>query len=609
MKRFVKTLADAFLLFWRGVDQARRLVVNVLFLILLAALISWLLADGTPKVPETTALVVAPYGDLVEQLSADPDQRAILALLDERQPETLMRTMIEAIEAAQDDDRVRVLLLDLSRMGGAGLSKLQTLRATIGRFKESGKTVIAASDFYTQSQYYLASCADEIYMHPMGIAMVTGYGSYRNYYKEALDRLDVDWHVFRVGEYKSAVEPFIRNDMSPEARESRQRWLSILWQSYREDVEAARGLEAGALDLYASRFAELLAEHEGDAGALAQAVGLVDHLSHRDEVRQRLIELVGEDDDGHSFRQIDHRSYWRAVKKPGEKSDNVVAVVVARGGIYDGQRSPGSTGGDSTAQLIRRARESEDVKALVLRVDSPGGSAFASEIIRREVELMQEAGKPVIASMSSVAASGGYLISMSADEIWAMPTTITGSIGIYAMLPTFPRTLEKLGVHNDGTGTGVLAGTLRPDRALPDEAAQALELMIEQGYREFIQGVAAGRNKTEEEVDSIARGRVWAGIEAHNLGLVDHLGGLEEAIGAASARAELGDDYRISYIEQEQGWLDRILDRLVARASEALGPNPGFETPVVDDLAEDLFALSRFEDPQGVYAYCFCEPN
>ena len=615
MKKLVKTLAGAFGLFWRGVDQARRLVVNILFLILLAAVISWFLADDIPKVPKTTALVVAPYGNLVEQLSADPDERVILALLDERQPETLMKTMIEAIEAAKDDDRIQVLFLDLSRMGGAGLSKLQTLRATIGRFKESGKTVIAASDSYSQSQYYLASCADEIYMHPMGIAMVTGYGSYRNYYKEALDRLEVDWHVFRVGEYKSAVEPFMRDDMSPEARESRQRWLSILWRSYSEDVENARGLESGALDLYASSFADLLAEHEGDAAAVAKAVGLVDHLSYRDEVRQRLIDLVGEDDDGHSYRRIDHHSYWRAVEEPDKKSDNVVAVVVARGGIYDGRRSPGSTGGDSTAKLIRRARESENVKALVLRVDSPGGSAFASEIIRREVELMQQAGKPVIASMSSVAASGGYMISMSADEIWAMPTTITGSIGIYAMLPTFPRTLEKLGVHNDGTGTGVLAGTIRPERELPREAVQALELMIQQGYREFIQGVAAGRNKTEEEVDSIARGRVWAGIEAHELGLVDHLGGLEKAIEAAATRAELGDDYKVSYIEQEPDWRDRILDTLVASAGEILGAGPGFEPglglapPIVDELVEDLFALSRFGDPNGAYAYCFCEPN
>lgn len=615
MKDLLRTLVHAFGLFWRGVDRARRLLVNILFLILLAVAIAWFLADDRPRVPETTALVVAPYGNLVEQLSADPDERAILALLGERQPETLMKTMLEAIAAARDDDRVQALFLDLNRMGGAGLSKLQALRASIDRFKESGKVVIAASDFYTQSQYYLASCADEIHLHPMGIVLATGYGSYRNYYKEALDRFAIDWHVFRVGEYKSAVEPFMRSDMSPEARESRQRWLSILWQSYSEDVEKARGLESGTLDLYASSFADLLAEHDGDAAAAAEATGLVDHLSHRDEVRQRLIELVGEDDDGHSYRRIDHQSYRRAVEEPGKKSGNAIGVVVARGGIYDGKRYPGSVGGDSTAELIRRAREDEAVKALVLRVDSPGGSAFAAEIIRREVELMRQAGKPVIASMSSVAASGGYWISMSADEIWALPTTITGSIGIYAMLPTFPRMLEGLGIHNDGTGTGVLAGTVRPDRELPEEAARALELMIQQGYHEFIEKVAAGREKSLEEVDRIARGRVWAGVDAHELGLVDHLGGLDQAIEAAAQRAELGDDYRVRYIEQELDWRERIAAWLVS----AFGglPNPlasfpsgvGPERAVVEELVEDLVALGRFADPNGFYAYCFCEPN
>lgn len=615
MLTILKSLIDLFKRFWTGVDQARRWVVNLIFLALLVAAIGWLLADDTPVVPKTTALVLSPYGDLVEELSGDPDDRAILALLGERQPETLVRSLVEAVDAATDDDRVQVLLIETDRMGRAGLTKLQTLRTAIDRFRQSGKKVIASGDYFSQTQYYLASAADEIYMHPMGLVFLSGYGSYRNYYKEALDKLEADWHVFRVGEYKSAVEPYLRDDMSPEARESRRRWLTVLWQAYSADVEQARQLEAGTLDRYSSEFAELLAEHGGDAAAVARSMDLVDHLGYRDEVRARLIELVGEDDDGNSFNRISHGGYLRAVKQSQKKSANRVAVVVARGNIYDGSRAPGSVGGDSTAKMIRQAREDEGVKALVLRVDSPGGSAFASEIIRREIELTQLEGKPVVASMGSVAASGGYWISMSADEIWAMPTTITGSIGIYAMFPTFPRTLEKLGIHNDGVGTGNLAGTLRPERQLPEEAARALELMIQQGYRDFIDRVAAGRDKTPEEVDAIARGRVWAGSDALDLGLVDQMGGLDQSIESAAAHAELGDDYQVVYLEQERDWRTRLLDLFVGSISArlgglgALGSTPGLDTELVDELVREVTSLEDFGDPNGFYAYCFCEPD
>jgi len=615
MRHILKTALEFLRFFWKGLDQARRVAVNVLFLVLIGMLVGWLLADDSPRVPKTTALVLAPYGSLVEELSDDSNEKAILALLDERRPETLMRSLLEAIETAKDDDRVQALVLDTDRLGRAGLSKLQTLRAAIDSFKETGKPVIATADYYSQTQYYLASTADEVYMHPMGIVMLTGYGSYRNYYKDALDKLEVDWHVFRVGEYKSAVEPYLRSDMSPEARESRQRWLSILWQAYTADVEAGRTLEAGTLDHYSSSFADLLAAHDGDAAAASVAVGLVDHLAYRDEVRQRLIDLVGEDDEGESFNRIGHASYLRAVKRSEEKSDNEIAVVVARGGISDGNRAPGRVGGDSTARIIRQARENDRVKALVLRVDSPGGSAFASEIIRREVELTQAEGKPVVVSMSSVAASGGYWISMSADEIWAQPTTITGSIGIYAMVPTYPRTLERFGVHNDGVGTGELAGTLRPDRPLPESAAQALQLMIQQGYTEFIEGVAAGRNKTVEEVDGIARGRVWAGEDAIKLGLVDQLGGLEKAIESAASHADLSDDYRVRYLQQERDWRSRVLDWFVGsivsrlNLASSLRPLLDANAGVLDPWLGGLSSLEEFGDPNGFYAYCFCEPN
>lgn len=613
MRTFLATLGRSIVLFWRGVDQTRRFAVNVLFLFLLALLISLLLVDVTLPVPDSAVLVVSPYGDLVEQMTRDPEEDAILVLSGERRPETLMRPILEALEYAAEDERVKVVLLDLDRLGRAGLSKLQELRQAVETFRETGKSVIATGDFYTQSQYYLASTADEIYMHPMGLVLVTGYGSYRNYYKKALDELEIDWNVFRIGEYKSAVEPFLRSDMSPEDRASRQRYLSMLWQAYSDDVERARDLDPGLLQRYATGFSDALTAHGGSAGELALTMGLVDHLAHRDEVRQRLIELVGEDEESKSFHQIDYGSYLAAVRESDDDSDDVIAVVVARGGIYDGRRAAGSIGGDSTARLLRQARESEEVKAVVLRVDSPGGSAFAAEIIRREVELIRQAGKPVIASMSSVAASGGYLISTTADEIWAAPTTITGSIGIYSMIPTFERTLGKLGVHNDGVGTGDLAGTLRFERSLPEEGRRAMQLLTEQGYRDFVDAVASGRNKTQGEVEGIGRGRVWIGSDALDHGLVDHLGGLDESIAAAANLAELGDDYRRVFFEQERDWRERLLSWFVLQFGERLGlERPlglGFEAAGWQDLISDLTALDRFGDPNGLYSYCFCEPN
>lgn len=613
MRHSLQLLLDSLRLFWKGLDQARRATVNLLFLILVVLAIGWWIEDDTPKVPKTTALVLAPYGDLVEELSGDSDQKAILALLGERQPETLMRSLLEAIEMAKTDDRVQVLVLDTDRMGRAGLSKLQTLRAAIESFKESGKKVIATADYYSQTQYYLASTANEVYLHPMGMVMLTGYGSYRNYYKEALDRLEVDWNVFRIGEFKSAVEPFLRSDMSPEARQNRSRWLEELWMVYRTDVASSRGISPEAVAAYSNDFHGKLAAHAGRASAAAEAVGLVDRVVERDEVRDRLIELVGENEETHSFHRIDYSTYLEAVDKPSAKSDNVVAVVVARGAIYNGRRPPGSIGGDSTAELIRRARNSDEVKALVLRVDSPGGSSFASEIIRREIELTRDSGKPVVVSMGSVAASGGYWIAMSADQIWAHPTTITGSIGIYAMAPTFERSLARLGINNDGVGTGPFAGTLRPERTLPDEAKLALQLGLQAGYEDFIERVADERGMTVEQVDQVARGQVWTGAEARRLGLVDELGELQEALDAAAESAGVLDDFRVAYIEQEGGATSKVLAALLEGTASRLGSWPlsmlwdrsrwsGLET-----LLGEMTRLSEFNDPGGLYAYCFCD--
>lgn len=596
-----------------GLDLLRRTALNALFLILLVMVLVWLLSDGRPTVPKSTALVVAPQGNIVEQLQAYPTEQALFnALGQPREQETLLRTVLRSIREAKDDERVKALFLDLNSMGGSGLVKLQLLREAIEEFKASGKQVVAASDFYGQGQYYLASSANEVHLHHMGMVLLTGFGSYRNYYKDALDKLAIDWNVFKVGEYKSAVEPYLRNDMSPEAREARETWLGELWGSYREDVESSRGLTSNAIQDYVEQLHLLLEEHDGLAAEMAKVAGLVDHVSHRDEVRKRMIELVGEDKSSQSFHQIGYKEYLQAVRPKEKKSKNKIALVVAKGAILPGTQAPGSIGGDSTARLIRDAREDESVKAIVLRVDSPGGSAFASELIRREVELAKAKGLPVVASMSGVAASGGYWISMSADEIWASPNTITGSIGIFAMFPTFERLLSKLGVSTDGVGTGPLAGSLRADRSLSPEAKRAIQSLIDQGYDEFITRVAEGRDMTPEEVDEIARGRVWSGQRALELGLIDSLGDLQAAVQAAADRAELGDDYRVAYFERQPSTASRLLQDLLTRVgwhsqvARIAKPSLPRVDRVLKDLGMEFQLLRRFDDPRGMYAYCFC---
>jgi protease-4 len=615
MKKALEALRGAFTLLWTALDQIRRFAVNALFLVLLILLVGLLLADTRPQVEEGSALVVAPTGMLVEQLYSSPVEEAILDFMGQERPETLMKTLVEAIEKATDDDRIDVMYLDLDKMQGGSLSKLQTLRTALEEFQAAGKTIIASADYFGQPQYHLAAVADEVYLHPMGMVFLTGYGSYRRFYREVLDRLEVDWNVFRVGEYKSAVEPYLRDDMSPEAKEARLAWLNELWIAYRQDVAEARGLETEAIEDYVDNIASLLSDHDGQAAELARTTSLVDEVAHHDQVRERLIELVGEDEGTESFRQIGFRSYLEAVEQREEGMEGAVAVVVAKGPILGGTQPAGRIGGRSTARLIRQAREDENVKALVLRVDSPGGSSFASEVIRREVELTREAGKPVIASFGGVAASGGYWISMPADEIWAHPTSITGSIGIFAMVPTFQRTLAKLGVHNDGVGTSNLAGTLRPDRELPAEAALAIQEMIEWGYQDFITKAAAGRHMTVEEIDRVARGRVWTGRDALRLGLVDHLGGLEEAIAAGAARAGLGEDFETVYFEKEPSSTDRLLSQFLGWLATRTGLrlDLGQKSLPLETLLEPLTGpadgLHFTDDPKGLFAYCFCESN
>lgn len=604
---------------WWAINIFRRLVMAgvAFFIVIVLVLLLAAIGGGIPKIPSSAALVLDPVGAVVEQLSGDATQRAIAKLLDDEKPEVLLRDLLDAIRAAKDDTRIKVLVLDVGGITAIGPSKLADLKSALDDFKTSGKKVIAIGDGYDRNHYYLAAQADEIHLHPLGLVFLDGYGRFRTYYREGIDRFEIDWNIFRVGEYKSAVEPYLRSDMSPEAREADLEWLGDLWRDYLTDVAAARKLSPEALMAGIDGMVERLAAAGGDTGRMAKEAGLVDHLSAREQVRDRLIELVGEDEESHTFHQVNLEDYLAALgeKRPGRKeSDSNVGVIIAAGTILDGSQPPGAIGGDSTAQLIRDARADEDVKAIVLRVDSGGGSAFASDVIREQFALARAEGKPVVVSMGSVAASGGYWISTAADEIWASPRTITGSIGIFGMIPTFQKPMKKyLGWNVDGVGTNWLAGTLRIDRALDPRLGQMIQRMIDRGYEDFLERVSEARKMERDAVDKIARGRVWSGQDAHALGLVDQLGDLDDAIASAAKRAKLSDDYGVRIIEEELDFSDQLVVEMLSRAATWLGPRlharhgSGILRQLRNHLLEQVELFSRFNDPNGVYAHCLCE--
>jgi protease-4 len=596
---------------WHGLDGLRKVLHLVLLLVIFGSL--WgLFSHSIPLVPDKAALVIAPYGPLVEQLSGDPFERAVAESLRQQPTETLLRDVVEAIEEAGDDERVSALYLDLGGLDGAGVPKLQEVGRAIDRFRESGKPVIAYGDLYDQRQYYLAAHADEIYLDPQGLVYVDGYANYGLFLKDAIDKLAIDWNVFRVGDYKSAVESYTRNDMSDEEREASRVWLGTLWDTYKRDVAAARGFEPEVLQAYADDAVDGLRRAEGSLGRMALEAGLVTALEGRFAVEERLAEITGEDDNGGIYVGVDLDAYLanlRSQEVLHSAPSDTVAVIVAAGEILPGEQPPGMIGSDTLARQLRDARDDDAVKAVVLRIDSPGGSVFASEVIRREVAALREAGKPVVASMSSLAASGGYYIAMDCDRIVASPATLTGSIGIFAMFPTFQRTLDKLGVHSDGVGTTALSSEFRADRELGPASREILQQSLEYEYRQFLGHVAEARDKTVEQVDAVAQGRVWAGAEALDLGLVDELGGYQRAIELAAELAGLGDDYDVDYPAPDDGLREmlglrgrRFLATLVAPLFAEIAM-PRLPAPLAPLLAE-AERLARLADPRSLYAYC-----
>ena len=601
-------------LVWRLLDGVRKFLSLILLLVIFGFILA-ALHTSIPVVPRSAALVIAPEGELVEQLSNDAVRRAFGEASGGPAPETLLKDVVDSIRAAKTDDRIKLIVLDLGNLGPSGLSKLQEIGTALRDFRAGGKRVVAAADSMDQTQYYLAAQAGEVYLDPLGMLNIDGFSYYRMFFKDAIDKLGVDVNVFRAGTFKSFTDQFSRSDMAPSEREESSVWLDALWNAYQQDVTRARSLPANALNEYVAAEPAALAAVDGDAAKLALQRGLVTALKSRRELGDELKGLVGEDDDTHSFSAISMPQYLTSVRSKRvlkSKSDSRVGIVVAAGDILDGRQPPGKIGGDSTSELLRQARFDNTVKAVVLRVDSPGGSMFASEQILREVQSLRKAGKPVVVSMSSYAASGGYYISAAANQIFASPTTLTGSIGVFSVIPTIQRTLDKVGVKVDGIGTTPLAGDLRLDRALSPATKQILQSSVDHAYQQFLQRVSEGRKKSVEDVDKIAQGRVWAGVDAQRIGLVDHLGGLKDATDAAAKLAELGNDYGVDYLEPDLSLREELLMAVrsestrIGRMVGLFGPPSELER-VLNPVMEQARAITELEDPRGLYAYCWCK--
>ncbi|MDQ6647316.1 MAG: signal peptide peptidase SppA [Pseudomonadota bacterium] len=603
----------------RGINVVRLLIINVVFFGLLALLLLLVAAGSTGDraLQSNSVLVIKPQGALVEQYSIDPLQRALAGLSGEQPKQIQLRDLVGAIDAAAKDKRITRILLLPDELQGGGFAALREVGAALDRFRAAGKPVIVWAVNLDQSQYYLAAHADRLLVDPQGGVMITGLANYRLFYKDLLDKLGVDVHLFRVGEFKSAAEPYILDHASPESKEADSFWMNGVWDRYINEVAALRKIDPAVLRNDIDQLPQNIATTQGDLAQLALNQHLIDGTATRAElVAMMRKEGVPADKKDHTFRQVDLAQYVAQLpSNPAAMSSQAgVTVVVAEGEIAGGKRGPGSIGGDSTAALIRAARENKKTKALVLRVNSPGGEVYAAEQIRREVELTRQSGIPVVVSMGDVAASGGYWISMNANRIFAEPNTITGSIGIFGMYYSVPGTLAKLGIHSDGVGTGPMAGAFDITRPLDPKVGVVIQAIINKGYRDFVGNVAKARGKSYASVDAIAQGRVWTGQQALERGLVDQIGGMRAAVADAASLATLGKSYPVRYAESPVGGFERFLVGLNNNASMHVLQSWGMHLPSwfaqLPAMAPELELLrnARAGTP-NIYADCLCSPR
>lgn len=599
---------------WRTLDFGRRLILNFILLALLIALAVGIFGGSAKKIDDKTALLLDLKGTLVEQNTGSLRDNVLAEAQGTAKKTTQLRDILTVLDAAGKDPKITSAVLLLDEMQGAGLPMLREVAAAIDRFKANGKTVVAWGSSYDQRQYYLASHATEVYLHPMGNIMLNGFGRYRNYYRDALDKIGITVNLLKVGTYKSFAEPYIANEPSAAATEAESFLYNAMWATYTGDVEKARKLPTGSIMQGIDQLPELLKVTGGDIAKMAVNTKLVDGLKTRDELRQLMIGKGVKDDQNKSFKQVGFDDYL-ARQVPKFLGD-AVGVVIASGEISEGTAPAGSIGGLSTANLIRKAREDDQIKAIVLRVDSPGGSAFGSELIRRELELTRNAGKPVVVSMGNVAASGGYWISMSADEVIADATTVTGSIGVFAILPTAEKALDKIGVHTGGTTTTWLGDGFNPMRPLNPKFGEVIQASINHIYDDFTSKAAKARKTTPDKIDAVAQGRVWTGQQAKERGLIDTVGSYGDAIKSAATRAKLGKDFRVSYIEREPSKFDRIFTMFGASVTQVLndqfklalvptGVPPAAATQIAKELSW-LADLNKEGKGYAVMTHCLC---
>ncbi len=592
---------------WRLLTLIRTSLANLLLLLVIVIVISALRHEETAELPQQTTLRLAPSGLLVDQRSYIDPMTQLLDQVSAEDIETPVRDLVTAINYAAEDPRITALVLEPDALVGGGISKLEEVGQALQGFKSSGKPIIARADNFSQEQYYLASYADEIILNPLGSVLLTGYSSYRNYFKTALDKLAINYHVFRAGSYKDAIEPYTRDDMSIASREHNSLWLNQLWDVYSSRIEAQRKLPAGSIDHYIAELDDKLRASAGNSAQLALQQQLIDRIANRQQARQQLIERFGHNNDGDDYNSIDLQRYLKHIDREQPQSANKIGLIVAKGMIVDGEQPEGNIGGDTFARLLRDARQDKNLQALVLRIDSGGGSAFASELIRQELASTRAAGIPLVVSMGSVAASGGYWIATESDQVWATPTTITGSIGVFGAFPTLENTLANMGVYTDGVGTTDLAGNMRLDRPLSPQAQNVIQQSVEFIYEQFLQLVAEARHKHRDEVHTIAQGRVWSGASAHQLALVDELGYLEDAIAAAAKLAEL-EDYRVEELLIPLSPSEQLLRQLASEAAQlkigGSSPFGGLVREAFAPLLSQMQQLTRMNDPRYIYTLC-----
>jgi len=614
MRDLFSSIFNIFRFCGRFITGIRNLVFNLLFLLIVAVVVFSFIPKKIETYPQNSILRLSIEGKIVEEKkNPQPFSEFIENELytDSPAQQTALQDILDVIASATTDKSIGTLFLDLRYMTGAGLNQLHAIGSSLENFKKSGKTVVAYQDYYSQAQYYLASYADTVGIGPLGAVDLHGFGVYRLYFHDAMEKLGVNYNIFKVGEYKSALEPFIRNDMSEADKFQNSQWLEALWSLFVDDIVANRKIPRQNLIDYTNNAPRELRRTEGDTAQLALQTGLVDQLWTKEQLDKHLKGLSGAR--GSSAKFIAFSEYLSRINTsysqptPGKPA---IGLLVAEGNILPGKQPPGQIGGETLSTLIKRAREDKNIKALVLRINSGGGSALASEEIRQELTEVQKAGKPVIISMGAVAASGGYWIAANADEIWASKTTITGSIGIFGAVPTFEKTLEKLGIYNDGLGTTPLASGLDVSQPLAKDLQSVMQQSVANNYERFLDIVATGRKIPKEKVRNLAGGRVYDGIAAKEIGLVDKLGTLDQAITAAASLAKI-TDYTTEYITPPVSVRDQVL-KIFSGEFEGLfgtistGDNRWLSN-IQRRLSHKLETLGMLQDPKGVYAHWMSE--